>query len=112
MISAVERDESVSDRISYIKLEGRWCHIIVLNAHAPTENKTDAVKDSFHEELEECSLIHNVHTDSRAQPATYPLALSPGVKRQVREANHSPPTSAEAKKTWIYTSTPPYVFIA
>jgi hypothetical protein len=28
----------------------------------------------------------------------------------VREADHSPPTSAEVKKTWIYTSTPPYAF--
>jgi hypothetical protein len=35
-----------------------------------------------------------------------PGALSPGVKRQGREAGHSPPTSAEVKKTWIYTSTP------
>jgi hypothetical protein len=32
----------------------------------------------------------------------------PGVKRQGREADHSPPTSAEAKKMWIYTSTPLY----
>jgi hypothetical protein len=37
---------------------------------------------------------------------------SPGVKRPKREADHSPPTSAEVKKTWIYTSTPPYVFMA
>jgi hypothetical protein len=28
------------------------CHIIVLNVHAPTEDKTDDVKDSFCEELE------------------------------------------------------------
>jgi hypothetical protein len=33
-----------------------------------------------------------------------PGALSPGVKRQGREADHSPPTSAEVKKMWIYTS--------
>jgi hypothetical protein len=39
-------------------------------------------------------------------------ALSPGVKRPVREADHSPPASAEVKKMWIYTSTPPYAFIA
>jgi hypothetical protein len=32
-------------------LRGRWCHI-VLNVHAPTEDKTDGVKDSFYEELE------------------------------------------------------------
>jgi hypothetical protein len=41
-----------------------------------------------------------------------PGALSPGVKRPGREADHSPPTSAEVKKMWIYTSTPPYAFIA
>jgi exonuclease III len=37
--------------MSYIILRGRWCHIIVLNVHAPTEDKTD-VKDSFFEEFE------------------------------------------------------------
>jgi hypothetical protein len=30
-----------------------------------------------------------------------------GLKRPVREADHSPLTSAEVKKTWIYTPTPP-----
>jgi hypothetical protein len=39
-------------------------------------------------------------------------ALSPVVKRPGREADHSPPTSAEIKKMWIYTSAPPYVFMA
>jgi hypothetical protein len=38
--------------MSYIILRGRWCHIIVLNVHAPTEEKTDDMKDSFYEELE------------------------------------------------------------
>jgi hypothetical protein len=36
-----------------------------------------------------------------------PGALSPGVKRQGRETDHSPTTSAEVKKMWIYISTPP-----
>jgi hypothetical protein len=35
-----------------------------------------------------------------------------GVKRTGREADNSPPTSADVKKTWIYTCTPPYVFMA
>jgi hypothetical protein len=52
IISAVERVEFVGDRMSYIILRGRWCHIIVQNVHAPTEDKTDDVKDSFYEELE------------------------------------------------------------
>jgi hypothetical protein len=38
--------------MSYIILRGRWCHNIVLNVHAPTEDKTDDVKYSSYEELE------------------------------------------------------------
>jgi hypothetical protein len=37
IISAVKRVEFVSDRMSYIILRGRWCHIIVLNVHAPEQ---------------------------------------------------------------------------
>jgi hypothetical protein len=51
-MSAVKRFEFVSDRMSYIILRGHWCHVIVLNIHAPTKDKTDDVKDSFYEELE------------------------------------------------------------
>jgi hypothetical protein len=54
----------------------------------------------------------------RAMGPTQPLiqwvtgALSPGLKRSRREADHSAPTSAEVMKTWIYTSTPSYAFMA
>ena len=51
--SAVKRVEFVSDRMSYIVLRGRWCNIIVLNVHAPSEEKRDNSKDSFYEELEQ-----------------------------------------------------------
>jgi hypothetical protein len=34
-----------------------------------------------------------------------PGALSQGVKRPGREADHSPPASTEVKKMWIYTIT-------
>jgi hypothetical protein len=34
-------------------------------------------------------------------------ALSLGVKRLVRGADHSPPSSAEVKNAWSYTSIPP-----
>jgi hypothetical protein len=40
-----------------------------------------------------------------------PEAISPTEKRQAREADHSPQTSVKAKKTWIYTSCTPYVFM-
>jgi exonuclease III len=45
--------EFVNDRMSFISLKGRWCDIIVLNVHAPTEDKDDVIKDSFYKELEE-----------------------------------------------------------
>jgi hypothetical protein len=52
IMSAFKRVEFISDRMSYIIVRGRWFHIIVLNVHAPTEDKIDDVKDSFYEELE------------------------------------------------------------
>jgi hypothetical protein len=51
-ISAANRVEFVSDRISYLILRSRWCDIIVLNVHASTEDKIDDIKDKFYEELE------------------------------------------------------------
>jgi len=48
----VKRVEFVSDRLSYIVLRGRW-HIIVVNVHVPSEEKSDESKDSFYEELEQ-----------------------------------------------------------
>jgi hypothetical protein len=58
----------------------------------------------------------NFHFSVSSRPALEPTqppaqwipgALSPGVKRPGREADHSPPNSAEIKKTWVYTSTSP-----
>jgi hypothetical protein len=51
-------------------------------------------------------------TSSRLAPRSIqpiqwvPGALSPGIKRPGREADHSPPDSTEVKKMWIYTSIP------
>jgi hypothetical protein len=52
IIVAVKRVEFVSNRMSCIILRRRWCDIIVLNVHAPTEDKIDDVKDTFYEEIE------------------------------------------------------------
>jgi hypothetical protein len=53
IISAVRRIEFFSYRMSYILviLRGRWCNIVVLNVHAPCEDKSGDVKDTFYEEL-------------------------------------------------------------
>jgi hypothetical protein len=59
---------------------------------------------------QEFSLLHVVQTDSEAHPTSYPMGTE--VNRPGRVADRSPLTSAEVKKTWVYLSTPPYVFIA
>jgi hypothetical protein len=52
MNELIKKVEFASDRRSYIILRGRWCDIIVLNVHTPTEDKIDDKKDSFYDELE------------------------------------------------------------
>jgi hypothetical protein len=47
------------------------------------------------------NFLHVVQTGCGAHPASYPMGtgtLSPGAKRQGREADHSSPASAEIKK--------------
>jgi hypothetical protein len=60
-------------------------------------------------------LLHVVQTGFGAHPAPYPMGTRGfflGSQAAGAEADHSPPTSAEVKNTWIYTSTPPYVFMS
>jgi hypothetical protein len=56
-----------------------------------------------------------MQTGFGAHPTSYTMGTGgsfPGLKRPGREADHSPPANAEIKKMWIYTSTPPYIFMA
>jgi hypothetical protein len=39
--------------MSYRVLRGRWCDTVLLNMHAPSEEKSDDSKDSLYEELEQ-----------------------------------------------------------
>jgi hypothetical protein len=61
-------------------------------------------------------VLSNFHFSMSSGPALGstqpPIKWVSGTKLQGPEADHSPPTSAEIKKMWIYTSTPPYVFMA
>jgi len=49
VVSAVKRVEFVSDKMSYTVLRGHCRNIIVVNAHAPTKEKSDDSKDRFYE---------------------------------------------------------------
>jgi hypothetical protein len=51
---------------------------------------------------------HRVQTDSGAHPASYPMGnrgYFGGLKRHGHEVDHLPPSSAEVKNEWSYTST-------
>jgi hypothetical protein len=61
------------------------------------------------------SLHHLVQNGSGAHPPSYPMSTrGPFLRGKAagHEADHSPPSSAEVKNAWIYTSTPQYVFMA
>jgi hypothetical protein len=61
------------------------------------------------------NILHVAQTGSGVHPTSQPMdnsGTSPGIKRPGREADHSPPASAEVKKMLIYTSTPPYALIS
>ena len=47
IVSTVKSVEFVSDTMSYTVLRGRCCNTIVLNVHAPSEEKSGDSKDSF-----------------------------------------------------------------
>jgi hypothetical protein len=65
IISTVNRVEFLSDRMPYIILRDRWCHI-VLNVHAPTE--IDVVKDRL------CGLVVRVSGYRSRGPGSIPGA--------------------------------------
>jgi hypothetical protein len=50
--SAVQKNNSGSDRLSYIIMGGRWCDVSVLNVHALKEDNIYYEKCNFYEELE------------------------------------------------------------
>jgi hypothetical protein len=50
-VSAVKRVEFVSNRMLYIVVRGYWCNITILNALAPSKEKSDDSKDNCYEEL-------------------------------------------------------------
>jgi hypothetical protein len=66
---------------------------------------------SFHRLLH----IHHHHLSSWAGTIGHTVADVPSGLSLIpprEKSNHSLPTSAEARITWIYTSAPPYAFIA
>jgi hypothetical protein len=57
--------------------------------------------------LQDSSHRRNVQAGSGVHPASYPVGT--GVHSSRRQPDHSPPSSAEVKNAWSFSSTPPYV---
>jgi len=57
IVSSVKRAEFVRDTMSYVVLRGLWCDIIVLNVHAPNQEKSDDSKNSFCDDLSRLLII-------------------------------------------------------
>ena len=53
IVTAIKRAEFVSNKLSYIVLRDRWCNIIALNVHAPSEDRSENSKHSFCKGLEQ-----------------------------------------------------------
>jgi hypothetical protein len=48
-MSAIKTEEFFSARMSYIVMKVRWCNIIAMNVHAPSEEKIDNQTTGFME---------------------------------------------------------------
>jgi hypothetical protein len=52
MRSAIKMAEYLNDRLLHVILRDHWCYTVP-KANAITENKSDDIKDSFYEEMED-----------------------------------------------------------
>jgi hypothetical protein len=60
------------------------------------------------------SVLHVVESGFGFHPNSYTMDTGgsfPRVKRPGREGGHTPAAGVEARKMWLYTSTPPYAFV-
>jgi hypothetical protein len=106
-------------------LDNKYCtdvkrHMGILSSPFLSMNRDSAVGIATGYEMDDRGVGFRVQVGSIIFSTSSNLALGPteppiqrvpanfssGVNRPGREADHSPPTNAEIKKTWIYTSTP------
>ncbi|XP_028033130.1 craniofacial development protein 2-like [Bombyx mandarina] len=51
-IASVIRFDAISERLSILRLKGKFANFTLINAYAPTELAKEENKDSFYEDLE------------------------------------------------------------
>jgi hypothetical protein len=102
----------------YVFILASWSSPFYSTSSAHYKNQDNAVGIATANGLDDRGVavrpLNIVQTDHGAHPASYAIDSgnpSPGVKRPGPETDHSPPPSAEVKKTRTYTSTFPYFFM-
>ena len=50
--SAIKEIQFVNERLSYVKMAGKWYNYVFINVHCPTEDKDEETKDEFYGEFE------------------------------------------------------------
>jgi hypothetical protein len=101
--------ESVA-KFKYLELQQIISTLNLGNAYGLDDREFDSRK--------ELEILHFTTASRPALGPTQPpiqwvsVTLSLVVKRPRREADHSPPSNAEVKNAWSYTSTPQYAFMA
>jgi hypothetical protein len=81
----------------FLTIQGQW---VILASCTETRTGYGLIGLGSIPYMEDFSLLHNVQTDSGADPASYPMPTgspSSGVELQGPEADHSPPFNAEVK---------------
>jgi hypothetical protein len=99
-----------------IFLEWKTTFYRSLQCNGRSRDSADGIATGYGIHSSSAGKVKNFLSSTTSKPALGstqpPIQWVLGVKRPGREADHSPPTSAEVKKIWIYTSTPPYAFMA
>jgi hypothetical protein len=99
------------------ELHDIWRHpTFILSNSLPLKTQACYPRELVTREQQWHNLVQNTEMfGPGTHPAPYPVGTGGsflGVKQSGREANHSPPSSAEVKNECSYTSTPQYVVMA
>jgi hypothetical protein len=103
LVTVLKPRKLYNNRLCVDKYPGQRSHYSDwLRAARPGERSSSPCEKNFYISMSSRPALRPTQSSIQWIPA----AVSPGVKRPRREADHSPPTSADIKKTWVYTLLP------
>jgi hypothetical protein len=105
------KNDRVKEQVKFLRCGTPWLAVVICccSRHDPAVLVPGlrAGRPGFDFLLGSIILLATMHIPKQPHSVS-----SSGFKRQGSESNHSPPSCAEVKGTWSYTSIPPYVCMA